>query len=162
MIRRGHVDDLPELMEIYNEAVRNSVATFDMVEKDMADRQKWFEDHERDPYLLLVEEIDGKAVAYATLSQYRERAAFDPTVEISIYIDSEHRGMGIGKRLMKETLDFAKDNPKIHSVISLISAGNEISEKLHEQFGFAYCGVMNQIGYKKDQWLGLKIFQLMV
>lgn len=160
MIRKAELRDLQELKEIYNEAILHTTATFDTETKDDADRLRWFEEHEKDPYVILVEEMDGAVAGYASLSCYRERKAFDATVEVSIYIGPVYRGKGIGDKLMKAILAEAEGNPRIHTVVSLITGENDRSIALHKKHGFEYCGSLSKVGYKFDHWLDLNIYQL--
>lgn len=160
MIRKATIDDLEQLKDIYNEAVLNTVATFDLEVKDYDDRRKWFEEHQKSPYILLVEEVDGKVAGYASLSKYRERPAFDASVEISVYIDKAFRNQGIGKGLMKEVLKYAYENDSVHTIVSLITGENEQSIYLHKQLGFEFCGIIKEAGYKFDRWLDLAVYQI--
>ena len=160
MVRKAVKSDIQELKEIYNHAILHTVATFDTEIKDDENRLQWFLEHEKEPYVIFVEEQNGQVCGYASLSQYRDRKAFEHTVEISIYIKEEYRGTGIGKRLMKYTLDFAKQHPDIWVVISLITGENKTSIYLHEYFGFTFCGQLKKVGYKFDKWLDLNVYQI--
>ena len=102
----------------------------------------------------------GTVAGYASLSRYRERKAFDPAVEISIYIHAGYRGRGIGRSLMEKTLQYAKECPQIGTVVSLITSENEVSIRLHERFGFSYCGQIRQAGVKFGRKLGLNAYQI--
>lgn len=159
MIRRAEVKDIPALMEIYNEAILNTTATFDTEVKDYEDRKKWFYSH-AGKYCIFVYEKDGQIAGYASLSQYRDRKAFDSAVEISIYIHKDYRGQHIGHELMEKTLNFAKENPEIVTVISLITSENAASIHLHEKYGFAYCGQIKNAGVKFQKMLSLNAYQI--
>lgn len=166
MIRLAVREDIPQLMEIYNYAVINTTATFDMECVNYENRVKWFEEHEVSPYVLYVD-VDEEAgdevvTGYASLSLYRERKAFSKTVEVSIYIKKEFQGKGIGKLLMKKVLDYAAENDKIHLVVSLIEGSNQTSINLHKKFGFEFCGKTHEVGYKFDKWLDLEMYELKV
>jgi phosphinothricin acetyltransferase len=97
---------------------------------------------------------------YASLSRYRDRKAFDPAVEISIYIHKDYRGRGIGRSLMKKTLEYAGARKDITTVISLITSENAVSIHLHEAFGFAYCGQIKCAGVKFGKTLSLNAYQI--
>lgn len=159
MIRRAERKDIPALMEIYNEAILHTTATFDTETKDEKDRTEWFLEH-TGRYVIFVYEEAGAVMGYASLSRYRDRKAFEPAVEISIYIHEKYRGRGIGGRLMEETLKYAKGCREIGTVISLITSDNEVSIHLHEKFGFSYCGQIRNAGVKFGKNLSLNAYQI--
>ena len=160
MIRRAALNDIPELMDIYNDAILHTTATFDTEIKDYANRLTWYQEHTAGSYVIYVYEEAGAIAGYASLSRYRDRKAFDSAVEISIYIHKEHRGHGIGRKLMEETLHFAENCEQIETVISLITSENETSIHLHEKFGFSYCGQIRNAGVKFGKKLSLNAYQI--
>ena len=159
MIRRAELRDIPELMEIYNEAILNTTATFDTEVKDYENRLAWFLEH-TGKYLILVKELDGRIAGYASLSRYRDRKAFDAAVEISVYIHKDYRGRHVGQELMEEILAFAKECQEIETVISLITGNNAVSIYLHEKFGFSFCGQIRNAGNKFGEKLSLNAYQI--
>lgn len=159
MIRRAEKKDIPALMDIYNDAILHTTATFDTEIKNMDDRRKWFEEH-KGRYVIYLYEEKGAVAGYASLSRYRDRKAFDPAVELSIYIHKDYRGRGIGRRLMEKTLSHARECEEIGTVISLITSGNEPSIHLHEAFGFSYCGQIRNAGLKFGEKLSLNAYQM--
>lgn len=160
VIRRAGLEDISALQKIYNDAVLHTTATYDTDIKDYEDRLEWYKQHETEPYILLVEDIDGVVAGYASLSKYRERKAFHQSVEISVYVDEAFQNQGVGSSLMKAVLDYAKEQKSIHTVISLITSDNEHSIYLHEKSGFSYCGKIEDAGYKLGKWIGLNIYQI--
>ena len=161
IIRNAEESDLPELLAIYNYEVLHGVATLDLHEKTFQDRRKWFLAH-TGSYRIIVAEIDGKAVGYASLSPYREKEAYKSTVELSIYVDVNFRRQGIAKALMREILEIARNDKSLHSVISVITSGNEASEKLHKDFGFTYCGTLREVGFKSGFYRDIDNFELIL
>lgn len=159
MIRRAEIKDIPVLMEIYNDAILHTTATFDTETKDYKDRLAWFHEH-TGRYVIYVYEEAGAVMGYASLSRYRDRKAFDPAVEISLYIHGEYRGRGIGRKLMEQALAFAKECREIGTVISLITSENEVSIHLHESMGFSYCGQIRNAGVKFGKNLNLNAYQI--
>lgn len=162
IIRAADRKDMPRLLDIYNYEVLNGTATFDLRPKTMEERMEWFYSHNQDNHPLIVAEIDGKAVGYATLSPYRPKEAYAATVELSVYIDPAYRRRGVARRLICAILAEARARDDIHTIISVITNGNDASVKLHEEFGFAYCGTMKEVGKKFGKLLGTVSYQLMV
>ncbi len=162
IIRTAKECDMDALLSIYNYEVLNGVATFDLEPKSMEERMKWFRAHNVDNHPLLAAEVDGRAVGYASLSEYREKEAYKKTVELSIYVDPGYRRLGVARALMEAILKEARSREDIHAVISVITGGNEASIRLHEEFGFTHCGTMKEVGEKFGRPLDIDNFQLMV
>lgn len=161
-IRVAEERDMEALLSIYNYEVVNGVATFDLEPKSMEERMKWFRAHNVENHPLIVAELDERAVGYASLSAYREKEAYAATVELSIYVDPKYRRRGVARILMQSILDEARRRKDIHTVISVITGGNEASIKLHREFGFTHCGTMREVGEKFGRLLDIDNFQLMV
>lgn len=161
-IRKAKEADLPELLAIYNYEVLNGVATFDLHPKTMEERRKWFGEHNVDNHPLIVAELDGRVAGYASLSPYREKEAYAATVELSVYVDPEYRRRGVARRLTGSILEEARNRSDIHTVISVITGGNEASIALHREFGFVCSGTLKEVGEKFGQMLDVVNYQLMV
>lgn len=162
MIRKAQKCDVKRITEIYNEVVANSAATFDLEQKTLKDRAVWMEQHKGKHPLFIYEEPGGEAAGYASLSAYGEKKAFDAAVELSIYLDSRCRGQGIGTKLMEAVIGEARNREDIHTIISVITEGNEISKRLHERFGFKRCGSIREAGFKFGRYFDIDIYQLIV
>jgi L-amino acid N-acyltransferase YncA len=149
--------DVPAIVDIYNESVTTSTATFDTTPRTVDDYSAWFSSHdERHP--IIVAETDGIIAGWASLSRYSDRAAYDGTAEVSLYVRGSHRRRGIGKRLFFSILDRGR-TVGLHTVISRIAEGNDVSVALHESAGFFIVGVMRQVGRKFGRLLDVVIMQ---
>lgn len=160
--RTARLTDMEDILRIYNYEVRQGTATFDVNPKTIEERLPWFYAHNVDNHPLIVAESDGKAVGYASLSEYREKEAYAATVELSVYVDPEYRRKGIARRLIADILAEARSREDIHTVISVITGGNEASIALHEEFGFTYCGTIREVGKKFGCLLDIVNYQIMV
>ena len=161
-IRTAIQSDLPALLDIYNYEVVNGTATLDLQPRTMAERQIWFDEHNTDNHPLIVAEIDGNAVGYATLSPYRTKEAYRSTVELSIYVHRDHRKQGIASALMEEILRMAREDERTHTVVSVITSGNEASTNLHKKFGFEWGGRIPEVGLKMGKHLAIDNYYLTV
>lgn len=158
-IRPATDKDQLEILEIYNEAVRNTTATFDTEERSAEKQFEWFRNHKENHPVFVAEEND-EVIGWASLSAWSERCAYDGTVEVSVYIHHLHRGKGIGKKLLQLiTLEGKKLGN--HSVIARISDGNDVSIHLHEASGFRHMGVMKEAGKKFGKFIDVHFMQLL-
>lgn len=159
-IREAAITDLEQITEIYNWAVVNTTATFDTHIQTVEDRKTWFA-HYGGVHPLFVAELDGRVVGYGSLSKFREKEAYARTVELSVYIHPDFQGKGIGKSIMQRLIDMGRQLGH-HAIISVITAGNDTSVKMHEKFGFTYYGQLKEVGYKFDKWQDVLFYQLIV
>ncbi|MBE7470305.1 MAG: N-acetyltransferase [Anaerolineae bacterium] len=157
LIRPAQLTDLAAITAIYNEAILTTVATFDTEPKSESERAVWFSAHDaRHP--ILVAEIEGQVVGWASLSKWSDRLAYADTAEISLYVHSSRRGQGIGKQLIA-ALVAEGEKAGLRTLIARIAAGNEASVRLHQTAGFELIGVMREVGRKFDQLLDIHLMQ---
>ncbi len=161
-IRKAEHRDLQALLDIYNYEVEHGVATLDLQPKDMHQWEAWFAAHNVENHPLLVAEADGHVAGYASLSDYREKEAYKTTVELSVYIGPDDRQKGIATALMEEILAEARRDGRTHTVVSVITAGNEASVHLHRRFGFEFCGTIREVGVKFGRYLDIENYSLHV
>lgn len=159
-IRRAVVDDLPAITEIYNEAILTTTATFDTEPKTLADRRQWFESHgARHPVLVAV--VDGRVVGWSSLSKWSDRCAYDGTAETTFYVQSGHRGLGIGRLLKSEIISEAR-RLGFHSLIARVAEGSAASLHLNQEYGFVMVGTLREVGRKFGHLLDVHILQKML
>ena len=162
LIRKAEEKDIEELLNIYNYEVVNGIATFDLQPKTLKERRAWLNAHNIDNHPLIVAEIDRHIAGYASLSAYREKEAYQSTVELSVYVGPDYRKQGVATALMEGILEMARKDDSIHTVVSVITGGNEVSIKLHEKSGFTCCGVMHEVGYKLGAYRDIVNYELRV
>jgi L-amino acid N-acyltransferase YncA len=156
-IRPATIDDQQVIMDIYNEAIENTTATFDTEPRTMEKQMDWWTKHKKNHPVLIAEE-QGKITGWASLSPWSDRCAYDTTVEVSVYIDKDFRGRGIGSKLLEiVTLEGGKVGN--HTVISRIAEGNESSVHIHEKLGYKHVGVMKEVGFKFGKLLDVYMMQ---
>lgn len=161
-IRRAEDKDLKALLDIYNYEVEYGISTLDLHPKSLEEWEKWFRMHNVENHPLLVAELDGQVAGYASLSSYREKEAYRSTVELSVYVGVSFRRQGVATRLMEVILEEAKKDGDTHMVVSVITSGNEASVRLHEKYGFAFCGTIHEVGVKFGRYRDIENYELRV
>jgi len=134
IIRRAELEDLAAITQIYNQAVMNTVATFDTEPKTVETRLSWFNQHDK-KYPVLVAVSDNMVIGWVSLSVWSDKCAYSKTAELSIYIEEQQRGKGIGNQLMNSIIVHA-NKIDCHTIISRIAGESEASIHLHEKYGF--------------------------
>jgi phosphinothricin acetyltransferase len=153
----ANLDDAESIRRIYNVEVESSTVTFDLVPRSLEEQRDWL--RQRDgAFGVLVAEIDGRVVGFASLSEYRSRPAYRTTVEDSVYVDESARGRGVGSALLIELVELARARG-FHSMIGRIVGGHEQSIALHQAAGFDIVGTEREVGRKFGRWLDVVLVQ---
>lgn len=145
---------LPSVVEIYNDAVRNTTAIWNEVEVDLENRRAWWEARRADGFPVLVAEGSAGVAGYATFGPFRPFDGYRHTVEHSVYVAAGERGQGFGGLLLEALIVRAAALGK-HVMIGGIDASNEASLRLHRRHGFVEAGRLPECGQKFGRWLDL-------
>ena len=156
-IRAARESDLSEILDIYNHAVVNTTATFDVAPRSIEAQQAWFLEHVP-PHPAIVWEEEGRVLGWASLSPYASRCAYRFAGEASVYVAPQGRRAGIGEGLLREVMRLGAENG-LHTVVGLVTEENAASRALAEKVGFRRIGVLEEVGFKFDRWLNVIIYQ---
>ncbi|MEA2435338.1 MAG: hypothetical protein QOG54_2795 [Actinomycetota bacterium] len=157
-IRGATTKDAAGVLAIYGPVIERSPASFEIVvpsESEIAGRiEKTLAAH---PWLVGVDGEDILGYAYA--GQFRNRAAYAPSAEVSTYVSASARGRGIGRALLTALLEelIARGFANAFAGVTL---PNEASVRLFESAGFRHVGIFRNVGYKFDDWHDVGWWQL--
>jgi phosphinothricin acetyltransferase len=147
-IRTAERGDLPRITEIYNYYILHTPVTFDVEPYTVERREAWLAQfNAAGRYRLIVAEENGVVTGYAGTTRFRPKAAYETTVETSIYCAPEAVGKGIGKRLYAKLFE-TLSGEDIHRFVAGYVLPNAASELLHRRFGFKVVGVFSENGRK--------------
>jgi phosphinothricin acetyltransferase len=160
VIRPATLEDLPALTDIYNHYVVNTAITFDLRPFAPDERRAWFDDHAAAGRHRLIVSVDsdGRLLGYATTSRWRPKAAYDTTVEASVYCDPGAVGRGCGSSLYAALFESIATED-VHRIVAGVSLPNPPSIRLHQRFGFRSVGVFPGVGRKFDKYWDVAWFE---
>ena len=154
-IRPVRASDIPDIREIYNHYVTNSVVTFDEKKwtlKQWREKVEFLQKH--DMPFLVAEGPSGQILGYALVQPMSVKSAVRYRVENSLDLGQAATGKGLGRALLV-ALIAASEEAGIHQMVAVISdKGAESSIALHEKLGFVEVGRMGRVGFKFGRWLG--------
>ena len=156
-IRLATLDDAAAIRAIYNLEVETSTATFDLVGRSLEDQRTWIAARQG-AFSAVVAEEAGGVVGFASLSPYKERAAYRTTVEDSVYVRRDQQGRGVGRALLTHVVDLAAASG-FHAVMARIEGGSQASRALHAACGFELVGIEREVGRKFGRWLDVAVMQ---
>ncbi len=160
VLRPAELGDAEAIRQIYNAEVTGSTVTFDLVPRSLEEQREWLSAR-TGAHAVIVAEVGGEVVGFASLSPYRNRAAYRTTVEDSVYVRSDQRGAGVGRALLAELVRLATSHG-FHTMIAHIAGGQDASVALHRSVGFEVVGTEREVGRKFRTWLDATIMQRML
>ena len=145
IIRVAQLDDLPVIVDIYNQSIPSQQSTGDTQPLRVEDRLTWFEEHRRDEHPIFVAEVESQVAGWCSLSAYRPgRAALRFTAEISYYLAPAFHRQGIGTALVGHALA-ACPALQIRHLFAIVLEGNQASIRLLEKMGFEQWGHLPRV-----------------
>lgn len=155
-VRLATEDDLPAVCRIINHFIENSFVNFRTEPQSVDEwRGDWRRLHSQFPWLVAT---DDRVVGVAYAAPWHGRAAYQWTVEATVYVDPSWQRRGVGDALYAELLARLR-REGFHSVVAVIALPNEPSVRLHERHGFVRAGRLVEAGYKMDAWHDVGFWQ---
>ena len=160
VIRLATVEDAPKLLEIYRYYVESTAITYEYDVPSLEEFEKRIENVLKNfPYI--VAEQDGTILGYAYASKFHERAAYQWSVEMSIYLDKDQKRNGLGRMLYEELEKRLKDQGilNLYACIGYPEKEDEYltydSVRFHEKMGYKLIGEFHKCGKKFDRWYNM-------
>ncbi len=157
-IRDATPADAPALLRIYRPFVVETAVSFETEPPSVAEFEERIAKALRQ-WAWLVAEDDRGPMGYAYATSHRPRAAYRWSAETSAYIDSAHRGQGLGKKLYRELIPSLRAKGYC-SAYAGIALPNQASVALHRSVGFTPVGVFERAGWKFGRWHDVSWWQL--
>lgn len=158
MIRRANLQDADDIAALWNDIIENTTATFTTTRKTTGEIAELIRDPAR--AVQVAQNTNGFA-GFGLIGPFRAGPGYAHTVEHSIYIGPEARGLGIGAALM-QALERAAFDAGHHLMVAGISGSNAGAIAFHERRGFVLAGRLAQAGRKGDDWHDLVLMQKFV
>jgi phosphinothricin acetyltransferase len=149
--------DAARIAEIYRPYVEDSIISFEEATpaaEEMAERMrhvlKWT------PWLVASDE-NSRVIGYCYASRHQERAGYRWSVDLTVYVDSQFRGRGIGRTLYGELLPILR-RQRFISAYAGVGLPNEASVALHQAIGMSLIGTYEKVGWKLGRWVDVAWF----
>jgi len=150
VIRLATERDAEQIQAIYGPIVSQTAISFEAEPPTVEEmRRRIGETFGHFPWLVC--EQQEKILGYAYSSKHRPRAAYQWSVDVSVYIHAEARRMGVGRALYGSLFQILRLQG-FYNAYAGIALPNPASVGLHESLGFTLVGVYHEVGYKLDAW----------
>ena len=158
LVRPALIADLAPINDIYNHYVCHTHITFDIEPWSAAKRMEWFSTFDGKSYQLWVAEMEGRVQAFAYTSQFRAKAAYKSSAEVTIYAHHQVSTKGIGKALYSKLLPNLA-HFGMHRLYAVVALPNTRSIGLHQQLGFEQVAILNEVGSKFGQKISVAMLE---
>jgi L-amino acid N-acyltransferase YncA len=158
VIRLATADDAPGVQAIYAPIVRETAISFELEPPTVAEmQQRIVKTLEHWPWLVC--EPRGNILGYVYASQHRTRAAYQWSVDVSVYVHPNARRLGVGQALYRSLFALLALQG-FYNAYAGITLPNPASVGLHESLEFHSVGVYRAVGYKLGAWHDVGWWQL--
>ena len=148
-IRDAVEADLPEIVNIYNAAIRGRISTAQLDPVSVEERLPWFREHSPESHPLWVAEIDGQIAGWLSFHSFITRCAYRGTAEISVYVSDKFRRLGVGRALLERAIAHSPCL-EINVLVGCIFGHNQPSLRLFERMGFERWGFLPRVATVED------------
>ena len=153
-------NELAELVNIYNQAIRNGISTGHTREFSRQARWIWYKSHDIFNYPIYVMKYDKKIIGYGSLSPYREgRQAMRKIAEVSFFLDEKYQEKGYGSILLAKMI-YDCNRTGIKTLLAILLDVNKKSVGLLKKFGFKKWGHFRDVVEFEDKTCGQLIYGL--
>lgn len=159
-IRIATEQDAEELLEIYAPYVENTAITFEYTVPTVQEFTQRIR-HVLEKYPYLVAEREDKIAGYAYAGTFKERAAYDWSVETTVYVRENQKRTGVGRELyeMLEKLLALQNIQNLNACIAYLEVEDQYlthnSVQFHEHLGYRLVGEFYKCGYKGGRWYNM-------
>jgi phosphinothricin acetyltransferase len=159
-VRDATIDDLPVIAAIYTHYTLRTTTTFNI---EVRTPREWLDRFQTQvvagPYDLLVAVDRDVVVGFVETQRFRPKAAYDRSLEISVYVSPDALSRGVGAAMFETLFARIDGGERFHRAYSIIALPNDASIALHERFGFTYRGTLTEAGYKFGQYLDVAYYE---
>jgi len=156
-VRPAGRGDVAAICAIHNQGIADRIATLDTTPRTVADTDTWLA--ERGPrHPVLVADVNGAIVGWASLNRFNARAAYDQVADFSVYVERAWRGKGVGRALLEQLIERARAIG-FHKMVLAAMAFNTAGIALYTRAGFERVGIYREQGQLDGRWVDVTIME---
>ncbi|KAI0677437.1 GCN5-related N-acetyltransferase [Trametes maxima] len=165
-IREVSYDDLPAIVEIYNDEILHRTATFDTWPTTVGERGKWLVLLRAESYPCFVAEVADEAtgnprtIGWCNLGRYNAttRPAYKMTAEVSLYVHKDFQGKGIGSKLFRHLVEHLEPG-RFHTIIAAVTTDDPRRMEFWKRQSFMVSGTLREVSFKFGKFLDVAYMQ---
>lgn len=138
--------DWEAILDIYKEGLNTGIASF---ETGVPSWKRWDQAH--DDQCRLVVTLNSQVIAYSALRKVSSRPQFSGVAEMRIYVSAAYRGIGVGTRLLQQTIRISESLGYWTLQVSIFTE-NKVAIQIHKKVGFQEIGICKKIAKRENDW----------
>jgi phosphinothricin acetyltransferase len=151
IVRAATPEDAEAICRIYNQGIEDRVATLETELRTPEERLDWLRSRER-RHPVIVAVADGDVVGWGSLNRFNPRPAYDHVADLSVYVERQCRGRGIGRQLLARLIELARDLG-YHKMVLAAFPSNAAGIALYKRMGFSEVGIYREQGLLDGKWV---------
>lgn len=156
--RKAKVEDIPFITKIYNQGIEDRVATLETRLRDIDEMKEWLISRKDRYKVVVIEDSEGIVRGWASINVFNSRCCYSGVGDISIYVERNMRGKGLGKQLLNYLIIIAKEQD-FHKLILSTFEQNEVGKKLYRYTGFREVGTYINQGILDGKFINVTIME---
>jgi L-amino acid N-acyltransferase YncA len=156
-LRDAVLADVPRICAIHNQGIEDRVATLDLDPHTLDEQQEWFNRH-GPGYPVIVAETADAIIGWASLNPFSPRPAYRFVADLSVYIERQWRGKGVGTLLLRE-IEMRGHSLGYHKIVLSAFPFNQAGMQLYKKFGFRTVGIYREQGLIDGRWVDTIIME---
>lgn len=157
-VRLAAAEDIEAITRIYNQGIEDRIATLETSPRKESEMLEWLVKRDEAHKVLVIKDDNGIVFGWASLNPFNSRCCYSGVADISIYIERNMRGKGLGKILLNALADTAKEQGFHKLVLSALSK-NEAGRQLYKAAGFREVGTYINQGILEGKWVDVTIME---
>jgi L-amino acid N-acyltransferase YncA len=157
-IREANINDISYIANIYNQGIEDRIATLETRLRTNEDINEWLTSRSDRYKVIVIEDNYGVVQGWASINVFNSRCCYSGVGDLSIYIERDMRGQGLGKLLLAYLMEIAKKN-EFHKLILSTFDYNERGKRLYNSLGFREVGTYFEQGILDDKFVNVTVME---
>lgn len=158
IVRKAKIEDILAITSIYNEGIEDRIATLETRLRNTDEMKEWFTTKGERYKVVVIEDCEGIVRGWASINAFNSRCCYSGVGDISIYIERNMRGKGLGKQILSYLIEIAKEQNFTKLVLSTFES-NDRGKKLYKSAGFREVGTYMNQGILDDKFINITIME---
>lgn len=160
-IREATLHDIPYITKIYNQGIEDRIATLETRRREDAEIGSWITTREERYKVIVIEDQESIVRGWASINVFNSRCCYSGVGDLSIYIERDMRGKGLGKVLFRCLLNTAKEQ-EFHKLVLSTFEFNEAGKRLYKALGFREVGTYVNQGILDGSFVNITIMEKLI